>query len=662
MALQRTGYKLKRNHCNHLPRYIIAYDTETIPRPNGNNGKLFTHSFRLGVAICCRLRGDKLEQIKLYRLASPEDFWNLVTRYSGPCHTTWIVSHNALFDMVASKLPDQFEQSELIIDWPRSKRQREDNNPDNVHCSTLAVIESPPTIIACRVVAKQGRIVIVDTLNWFPVSLSTLGAAINLDKLPMPTFDADDEEWYQYCERDTEIVFHTFTQLIKWVKDADMGMFRYTGPAQAMSAYRHRFMECGIYFHDNRFAKRIERQSYFGGRTEVFRIGDFNEKVYQLDINSLFPSIMHAGLFPAYLDKFEQRVEWLQLPPDICWSKSIAEVEIITDQPIFPVRKDKRVLYPIGKFRTTLAGEELEFAARNRMIHRIRSWTEYRVAPLFKLWVGSLWQMRQDYKAAGNSLYEQFAKRLMNSLYGKFGQRSPKWVNVPGELAAVPWSSWVKINVVTGEREEYRSFGWQTQRRQEYPPPKCLYLEPSEQNDSSEDDDDGEITNSFPAISSFVTAAARMRMNFLRNLAGARNVFYQGVDGLIVNETGFNLLFDTGEVQPDALGKLRLETTVQSGCIYAAADYRLADKVVISGRANNAETSDNGECMQRKFSAASKLFTAGSDHSITEEVQPWMRSGLYAKGRIQPDGWVKPIELDGKEILTPMEKYYANGY
>jgi len=614
------GHRLQLNHSNALPRHIIAYDTETIPDTTVGNGTRLTHRFRLGVAISCRVRGNELCDTQVHRLERPAAFWQLVYTLTGPRHTTWIVSHNALFDLVVSGFAHEFDEARLVIDWPRSKRKREDNLDDNVHAKTLCVIDSPPTIIACKCASTQGRLVALDTLNYFAAPLSVLGDACGLPKLSMPSFSADDETWFRYCERDAEIVFKTFTQLMQWVRDNDMGMFRYTGPSQAMSAYRHRFMINNVHVHTETDVKTLERRSYFGGRTEMFRKGKISHTVHQYDVNALFPSVMRVNKFPCMLHAFERDTRLAESLPSIDYAASVADVVLKTTADIFPRRLDGRITYPVGTFRTVLCGEELQHAYSHGLIKLIGAWSEYRTVDLFSLWVDSLWGMRQRYKMDGNELYRQFTKTLMNSLYGKFGQLSPKWINVENMIDALPWSRWPCANCITGERVIYRSFGWQVQRRSERE----------------------EIDGTFVAISSFVTSAARMRMNRLRDIAGRRNVYYQGVDGLIVNDVGSSLLHAANEIDNEAIGKLRHQVSADYGEIYGCSDYRLGDKTVVSGRAKLFQEIESGEVLQRKFAVESQLFSGKALDTVEEQIHTWQRSGNYSKGVIGDDGWVSP--------------------
>jgi hypothetical protein len=649
---QRTGRRLKRNHCGYLPRYIVSFDTETFPTPDEQRQKRFSHKWRLATAVYARIVDTKPVGLRVERFGTQAAWWKFLENLTGPRHTTWVICHNALFDLVIAGMPEKFFRSELVVDCPRSKRSILDGTDDNEPSGGLLVLEGPPVIIGARFPTTNGRVVFVDSLNWFPQTLSSLGESAGIPKFPMPAFDEPDWKWFPYCERDSQIVFTTFLELIRWVKDNDMGQFRYTGPSQAMSAFRHRFMRHEILIHDNDDVKRLERKAYFGGRTEVFRIGELDQTVYQLDVNALFPSIMKDGVFPSKLERYELRPDYLELLPSIDWSASVAEVELETTEPLFPLRTEKIIIYPIGRFRTSLCGAELQHAVRRGFVKSARSWAEYKLEPLFVEWVDTLWAMRQQYKASGNKLYEQFAKKLMNSLYGKFGQLAYEWVDCPGVVAIEPWATWTEKNMLTFDRQVFRSWGWNVQRKQERRTITVRQVMENGRIVTELDEQATELSGTFPAISAFVTSAARMRMNGLRKTAGIRNVYYQGVDGLIVTGKGYVELQVAGELHETELGRLRLECTANDGEILGCSDYRLGDKVILSGRARPIQDKETGEIMQRKFSAKGQLFNGVAVDTVVETTQPWFRVAGYTKGLIQSDGWIAPFPLEVNSGLS----------
>jgi len=601
----------------------MAFDTETLPRQEDTKGYRFTHRFRLGTAKLARMRGTEPSKIQRRRFSTTDEFWQCVKDISATNYTTWIVSHNALFDLIAVEFPRMFDEGKIVPEWPRAKRMTKLANGETIQTAATMVIESPPTIIALRIVETGARIVFLDSLNWFPVALREMGERLGLPKLPFPDWDESDETWFEYCQRDSDILFDTFVELMRWVRQNNFGNFKYTAPSQAMAAYRHRYMKQEIYIHDNMEVKMLERKGYFGGRTEVFRKGSISESVFQVDVNSLFPSVMQYGSFPCILDRFDVSTMQYTTKHRIDWPNAVAAVRLCTNEPIFPMRTKGCILYPVGEFETVLCGEELAYAQKMGYITAVASWAEYRTTQLFTDWVTELYSIRQAYKSSGDMLYDDFTKRLLNSLYGKFGERAPKWVNVDGHFGGLPWTTWTEFDRESGNPVSYRMIGYQCQRKQE----------------------SVETMQSFVAVSAFVTAAARVRMNNLRATAGKENVYYQGVDGLIVNNDGLGRLDAAGELHSNALGKLRVVHSADTGDILGCSDYRLGDRVIIAGRARATQALADGSILQRKFYAANALFCGQPIDYITEELQEWKRGSMVRKGVVGSDGWVQPFVL-----------------
>lgn len=553
---------------------------------------------------------------------------------TAPNYTTWVVGHNILRSLVVSDMTDAFEQSRFVPEWPRSKRNRADGTETNRGGFSLCVIESPPTIIAAKSTRTNGRLVFVDTLNYFPTLLSELGEACDLPKIDQPDGNASDKQWFNFCNRKAEIVFQTFTTLIKWIADNDMGLFRYTAASQSMAAYRHKFANRPIYIHDNLEVKQLERAAYFGGRSEVFRLGEIRETVHQYDVNALFPFVMGRNVFPSCLDRYEINRPISDDILEIDYRRSIAEVELKTWQSEFPVRTARGVLYPTGKFKTVLAGIELEHAFRSGFLLGVGSWAEYRVDTIFADWVRELWRMRREYSECDNKLYCKFVKMLMNSFYGKWAQMSSDWEIRKESLSDLPWSSWTQINATTGEKRQFRSFGWQVQELV----------------------GKSELENTFVAISAFVTSAARMYMNRIRDIIGARECYYQGVDGVIVTDRGKIRLENAGLINPDEMGYLKHELSADYGVINGVSDYRLGDKVVLSGTPRAKITIDLAHELQQTFHTRAHLFSGRGVNYVTETNGAWRRQTDYWKGIAGNGGWITPHCLDAEHSTNGESK------
>jgi hypothetical protein len=625
---QFTGRRMKRNHSNALPRYIIAYAAEKNDELDSADSTISRGVFHRGSFISCRLEDMVPKAIRPRIVTSPQEFWSEIGKLSAVNYTTWVIGHSILHDMLISGMPEEFTEARLTVDWPRAKRIRENNNEDDPHSNVLVIINNPPTIIACRSSISGGRVVVVDLLNWFGSSLSDIEE----------TLDRDREDWRHSINGYKElacpsmekagVVLSAFLRLCTWSRKHDVGMFRYTAASQAMSAYRHRFMTHDICVHDNDYVKGLERQAMFGGRTELFRAGSFQEKMHQLDVSSLFPSVMKHGYFPIRLNRSEPTAIWSDSLPDIQYGNSVATCWLRTIDPIYPVRTESGIIYPVGEFCTVLCGEELAHAHWSGALHSVQSWAEYSTEQIFTSWVEYMWQLRKNHEADGDFIYAKLVKLMLNGLYGKFAQKAAQWVNVGDSLADEPWREWTQTDVAKQTTRRFRSFGY---HKQEFT-------------------GGGEIASSFVAISAFVASAARYRMNQLRKIAGRSEVYYQGVDGLIVTEKGRQLLDDAGEISESTLGKLRHQLTVDEGEILGYCDYRLGSKVVKSGLSQTAILQPDGELLQQISLVNESLFGTGEQRGPKRKDAYFTRQAMAIKGVMADDGVIWPYQLN--QIMT----------
>lgn len=624
MKQQTTGHKLALNHSNALPRRIVAIDCESRREVCNDNGIIAKQTFRLGVVKSCRYANNKAVGVRTKRFSDAKELREYVYSHTNKRYTTWVIAHGLLADFRLAGFAHDIDAVIITPDSPRAKRQRECNDIDDPHTAGLVVLESPPTIIGVRCTDSDGRIVFVDTLNWFPIPLRDIGRSISIDKLDMPAWDAVDEDWFTYCERDTEILFAAFLRLMAFIREHDLGMFRYTAASQAISAFRHKYMPRQVYIHDNVMVKSWEREAYFGGRSEAFRYGQIAETCHYVDVNSLFPFIMQSLMVPYKLREYDENGVDPRVISQSTANMSLAECTVQTDRPCYPVRRDDFICYPIGKFSTALCGCELASAIRRGHVTSIRSIAVYDCDAIFELYVNSLWEMRRGYRQSGNATYSDFCKFLMNSLYGKFAQYAPRWQPVPERLDIDDWSQTAVVDWTTGEITEFRKFGKYTQQKM----PKV------------------ERSDTFVAISAFVTAAARQHMDGLRAIAGHANTYYQGVDGLIVNDEGLGLLESAGEVSPYELGRLRIDYSGSPTEIYGIADYRLGGKVIMAGRPSMAVQLDDQTWLATLLSSKTDLFNGTVPVGMEEYQMKWKRNQQYRKGTFDQHGIWQPLVLD----------------
>ena len=660
-------WRLAHNRSTASPGSIISFDTETLPEPCDDipGGEL--HKLRFGVALYTRLeRGVRTRECECV-FETCEEFWEWVVTRLHPRIPLWVFAHNLGFDLTVVCFWERLEIGEFRlndIDWfgGGNETTRKASNWGK----GFMLVDDPPTVISCK--HRSGcRVVFLDTMNFWPTSLASMGKALGKPKLKMPSFSAGMSEWLPYCRNDTEITHESVLGLIRWVKENDYGRFRYTGPAQAMAAYRHRFMNFAPEFHDESDVRALERRGYYGGRLECFYIGKVSEPttkqrlqnkqptnaypeqpagpVWELDVASLYPYVMREFSYPVKLIDSSCARRSTQGWQTVLGSDCIADVWVKTQEPFIYRSKELGTIYPIGEYRTTLTGPELERAISQGVVRDCYTWAKYEMGSIFRRFVDHFWEQRREYERTGKTLYASLCKLLLVSLYGKFGQLSTEWEDRPTLEPPYPWGKWVVKSMRSEETREYRIIGGNVQQKVAV----------------------SEVPQAFPAIAAYVTAYGREYMRELRSLAGEANVYYLVTDALYVNRAGFDNLTQAGYVADRQLGKLTIKTVGNTAEFQCLHNLRVGECVKRGSVKAMAKRNPDGSYTEPHFQGlrsilegveeSTRVYNRSSrqwEVKITRKpprpgvlVYPQIKhmSISYKRGIIQPSGWVTPLVL-----------------
>ena len=615
---------IRGNKANYQPSNLIFVDTETRavqPRPEC---KYRTHQFRLGCFRYGVWRRGKLTRQRSGFFTDVNVFWDFVDSRMRPKDTIWLIAHGAGFDMTALGLWDRLNSGQYHLTRPRQPKRgsKLDTQTDEVPTGML-VVEDPPTIIMLES-STGGRINIVDSLNYYRMPLKQLGELVDLPKLDMPDPADYDSTWIRYWQRDVEILERAFCHLLRWTKDHDLGNFAYTLPSQSWNAYRHRFMPVKLLPTLDPEEKAIARAGYFGGQTEVFKLGKITQPAFLLDVQSLFPAVMARNYYPVKSVDSCTIDRQSTIPPPYDLKSCICEVDINSQDVPYPYRRDNKILWATGTFTTSLVGPELARAAELGHITSYRRWVAYRMASIFTDFVAYFGHVKQAAERAGNQVERELAKLILNSLYGKFGQLGGGMQLEPNKIPATDWGKWVEIHAETNTQTEWLHIAGYAFRQ----------LPRSEKK------------NSMPEISAFVCSYAREHMRHLREIAGHDSVYYQAIDSLIVDMYGFQNLVKSGEIDAQTIGKLREQVRADSAEIQGIGWYQIGNRKVEMGLKQDAHPVQRELWQVNRFSSLKSTLAGDPREGIREQL--WVRAGCgqYSKGTIGRDGWIKPHYVD----------------
>lgn len=613
--MKRQPHYLKHNVKSESPRQCIFFDTETSDIQVNETTKHLELKF--GMACYTRmLKTGKWSVGEWQEFDRSASFWWWVLSKARKKTKLFVFAHNLVFDLTVT-------HGFTIL--------------KELGCKlTKAIIDDPPTILQFRL--DQASICLVDTFNYFKGSLADLGKSIGLDKLDMPLESDYSASWQVYCRRDVEIIKEAMLKYLAFIKDNDLGNFQLTAASQAFTAYRHRFMTVPIFIDNNEKALSMARDSYHGGRTEAFYIGEKTGDFYLLDVNSMYPFVMSVHPYPVSLIGVYHRVSFADLAAWIAWDAVIADVTLKTPEPCFAVKTKDRLLFPTGTFRTTLTTPEVAYALDNGYMDKIHRVSVYHHANIFEKYVHELYKLRSQYREANQPAFEFLCKLLLNSLYGKFGQAGRVYQDI-GETPSEDIKSWTEWDADSHEITKFRQFSGIIQSMTK----------------------ETESFNSHPAISAHVCAYARMWLWKLINQAGKKNVYYCDTDSLVVNEDGYNQLYMM--YAGDGLGEIKLVKRFTHLVIHGAKDYAFDDLVRIKGISKKAIKTDINTYYQDKFTKFRGLVKSGDLDTMTVVNQRKILSRQYNKGKVLEDGRVEPIVTQGDpDYELWLEKRYEPKY
>ena len=309
-------HRLKSNKTTSLPSQFIFFDTETKP-VKGKDGSI-THRLKLGWACYWLRRSNLLDDTIIWQeFTTEKQFWDFVCSHVRSKTRLILLAHNIVFDFTVAG-----GWYELVNRGWKLSRLYEKNH-----------------IFIAKYKKKDMTILLLDNMNFFACRLEQLGQEIGFEKLKINFSKCTNEQLSIYCRRDTEILLKTWQKYMSWHKQNDLGTFGVTISAQAFNTFRHRFMKHDIYIHNRRYVSNLERESYFGGRTECFRLGSYsNDKFYNLDVNSMYPSVMATCDFPTKFVNYDLSCGIGKLSIYLQKYCCVARVKINTKKPMLPVR------------------------------------------------------------------------------------------------------------------------------------------------------------------------------------------------------------------------------------------------------------------------------------------------------------------------------------
>jgi len=234
-----------------------------------------------------------------------------------------------------------------------------------------------------------------------------------------------DKRFYEYVKNDVFGLYEVLIGFNKMITENN-GKMGLTIASTSLKTFRNYYKYDRHIEMANKETNKEMKNAYYGGRTEIFKMFVKEKKLYCYDINSLYPFVMFNNEYPV-------------CPPRLCRNSNknmimeyhgITEAEIRAPKnlyiPLLPyhytINGNNKLVFPLGKFTGYWDNHLLRKAYDlGYEIKPIKTYVFGKTEMIFKEYVKRFYKLKQtSLKDTPNYI---IAKLLLNSLYGKFGQR-----------------------------------------------------------------------------------------------------------------------------------------------------------------------------------------------------------------------------------------------
>jgi len=368
--------ELSRLKSSKYPNNLLFFDTETTQIIAENGIQL--QDLKLGVARYIQL--DKNLSIKKdieSVFYSSDAFLSICLSHIRKGQKLYIFAHNVAFDIMVLNLPTLLQSKGIETQPPIMNGM----------------------VFLWDVKIENKKLTFINTGNYVPYSLEKIGNDIGVYKSKVNFANVSDNELLEYCKQDCEIIKEFILRFISFLHYNDLGEFKLTLASQAFTTYRYKFMSTQPHIHNNKQVIDLERSAYKGGRTEVFKLGDYNTHEYfYTDINSMYPYCMLGNDLPTKLVSFMPENNLNLMCAMMSQYYVVADVVVNTNEPVFGIKYSHKtytinnsdikpshgkLIFPIGRFRVQLHHSELEYAIQHKMIDHVISYAIYERGEVF---------------------------------------------------------------------------------------------------------------------------------------------------------------------------------------------------------------------------------------------------------------------------------------
>jgi hypothetical protein len=593
---------IKENKAARVPHRVVIIDSEARTERRISDE---VQQWRCGAAMFVHWtsRGNIHREVREY--LRPQDLWADVAEFTRKRERTVLYAHNLPYDMRITQ----------ALTWlPR--------------CGfTLTTIRIASQGAWSKWTRDDASLALCDSASLFPVTIHTLGRFLAMPKLGVKD-DNDDAAWMARCVRDVEILGETIVQYFEWLRTGIAGNWQVTGAGQSWAHWRHNHYTHPVLIHADDEATAAERRAMWAGRAENWRWGkDLTAPVYEWDWQNAYPRLTKDHPVPVKLTGTARSASAKDLRAMMKRWIVLADVEVRTEKPIVPARHNKRILWPVGQFETTLWSPELELLLDNGADVKVKRMWLYKGEPALKSWAD--WVLAElNERSEGRPRWQGvLLKHWSRALIGRFATQYQDW-ELLGYDPVERVTTGRLYDVQTGESGQFMQVGHEVH----------LMTGITESDDAC------------PQITSYVMSLGRAQLWRATQVAGEENTLYMDTDSVVVNAVGDRRLADA--TRRGVFPGLRMKGRHSGYEIYGPRAALIGGETKLSGIPRAAARTGERVWVGEVWTQFERALATGEHDRVTiAKRQYTIRFNEFRRAR-RHDGSTHPYRLPGYTVPT----------
>lgn len=470
---------------------------------------------------------------------------------------------------------------------------------------------------------ESKSLTIVDVASVWPKLVPEIGKMFGMAKPAIPTDSDDLETWDVHCRQTVRILATAVINYLGWIEREDMGNWQLTGAGQSWSAYRHKWMRHRLLVHADQEASAAERRAMWTGRCEAFWRGTMlRQVVHEWDLHVAYARIARDHNVPTRLIA--------PMPPRHNWREVLdnprvallAQVTVDTEVPSVPSEVDGRIIWPVGRFDTTLWDVEIRQAIDDGATVTVNQGWLYHAEPALHDWaVWCIWALSAPDEVIP-AWIKAIVKHWVRALVGRFAMQYSNWDQwATSEVMGA--ERFTLIDEVDNETVDVMHIGAQ------------LWRESGVQD----------WGQSMAAITGYVMSALRVRLWRLVQQLPREAVLYVDTDSILATDRWYDAISRLART-PSGDG-LRLKTSWDGFSIYGPRQLVTGKRVRMAGVPLRASRTQRHEFQGEVFESVDVALRAGRTGMVRAVDRTWHTSGRDRRRGGPPIGFTTPIRVGG---------------